>query len=283
VLVCERAVFQLCYHQLAVDRVVFVDVRSTEPPHDEHAEFDVDVVAREIGRCDLLLSLVPWSWPHVHRLAERLRPEASVGLGDGFDLSIPRSHERHAFDFAFAVPRLFDASLEVERFAAPPQLDAAAEREAAEIVSLLPPGRRVLAVHVETEERKAWPPQPLAQALPRFLSRHPAYWALTLGLRPLLPPAVTLGLRVATCESLALEPSIALVRHADAFLGVDSCMLHAADLFRVPGVGLFGPTRASEFGFRLARHRHVDGAGTMAGVTADAAVDALDELLAEAA
>jgi ADP-heptose:LPS heptosyltransferase len=34
-------------------------------------------------------------------------------------------------------------------------------------------------------------------------------------------------------------------------------MLHLADLYQVPGVGLFGPTDPSEFGFRFARHLHV--------------------------
>jgi ADP-heptose:LPS heptosyltransferase len=73
------------------------------------------------------------------------------------------------------------------------------------------------------------------------------------------------------------------VRSADAFLGVDSCMLHAADLFRVPSVGLFGPTRPSEFGLRFARHRIADGRGSMAALTPDVAAASLDELLAEVA
>ena len=40
-------------------------------------------------------------------------------------------------------------------------------------------------------------------------------------------------------------------------------MLHAADLFNVPGVGLFGPTSSAEFGFKFSRHHHVQADGTM--------------------
>jgi ADP-heptose:LPS heptosyltransferase len=69
-----------------------------------------------------------------------------------------------------------------------------------------------------------------------------------------------------------------LVGTADLFVGIDSSMLHAADLARVPGVGLFGPTRAAEWGFRFAPHRHVDRT-TMADITVDAVLDALEELV----
>jgi ADP-heptose:LPS heptosyltransferase len=69
-----------------------------------------------------------------------------------------------------------------------------------------------------------------------------------------------------------------LVATADLFVGIDSSMLHAADLARVPGVGLFGPTRAVEWGFRFAPHRHID-MSTMADITVQSALDAMEELV----
>lgn len=47
--------------------------------------------------------------------------------------------------------------------------------------------------------------------------------------------------RLVRVERLRLGVALALVSLSDLFLGVDSCMLHMADLCRVPGVGLFGP------------------------------------------
>jgi ADP-heptose:LPS heptosyltransferase len=71
-----------------------------------------------------------------------------------------------------------------------------------------------------------------------------------------------------------------LVADADLFLGVDSSMLHAADLARVPGMGIFGPTSAATWGFRFAAHRHVD-RSTMADITVEEVLDAMEDLVAE--
>jgi len=278
VLICDRIAYDLCYHDLSVEMVCFLEMDLWAKPSTVQA-----TISREIGHCDLLLSLVPWRWEGLDLVVKALRPSVTVGLNEGVDVPILRSWERHAFDFAFAVPRIFNPSLDIEHFTQSLPLKAAARREAAAIVSLLPPGRRMLAVHVETEDRKTWSVSRLREALVEFLRRHPDYWAVTLGVRRPTPPTVWRGLRIAPCEGLALAPSMALLRLADAFLGVDSCMLHAADLFRIPGVGLFGPTRVSEFGFRLARHRCVDGGGSMEGVLPESAVEALDALLTEIA
>lgn len=53
------------------------------------------------------------------------------------------------------------------------------------------------------------------------------------------------------CGGLALPTAFELVRYVDVFVGVNSCFLQAADLWRTSGVGLFGATEVHEFGFRL--------------------------------
>jgi ADP-heptose:LPS heptosyltransferase len=66
------------------------------------------------------------------------------------------------------------------------------------------------------------------------------------------------------------------MRFADLFLGVDSLFLHAADLFRVPSVGLFGPTACEEWGFRVTpTWRHISGHGSMDTIQREAVLDAL--------
>src|SRR5207249_9750826 len=79
----------------------------------------------------------------------------------------------------------------------------------------------------------------------------------------------------------SLETMFVLLRYANLFLGVDSCCLHAADVFRVPGVALFGPTDPCRWGFRMSPHgRHVCGNGSMEAIQREAVVDALQEIAA---
>jgi ADP-heptose:LPS heptosyltransferase len=87
--------------------------------------------------------------------------------------------------------------------------------------------------------------------------------------------------RVSPHLGLPLDLAMGLVANADLFVGIDSSMLHAADLARVPGVGLFGPTRAATWGFRFAPHRHVD-MSAMEDITAIDVLDAMEDLVEEA-
>jgi len=56
-------------------------------------------------------------------------------------------------------------------------------------------------------------------------------------------------------------------------------MLHAADLYRVPGVGLFGPTDPREFGFRFNTSVHLTGGPFMEDIPVESVADALDSLV----
>jgi hypothetical protein len=86
--------------------------------------------------------------------------------------------------------------------------------------------------------------------------------------------------RVIPYRGLPLDPTMNLIASADLFLGIVSCVLHAADLARVPGVGLFGPTRAAIRGFRFAPHRHLD-QRMMADITTEAVLIAMEDVAAQ--
>jgi ADP-heptose:LPS heptosyltransferase len=133
----------------------------------------------------------------------------------------------------------------------------------------------VLFVHPETSPERTWARERLAWVLDRFLAGRPDFVALVASLAP-----VDLGEhagRVRWIDS-HLELTLALMRHVDLFLGVDSCFLHAADLYRIPGVALFGPTEPWEKGFRLSpRSRHVS-ARSMDGIRCEPVLEALLEL-----
>jgi D-sedoheptulose 7-phosphate isomerase len=116
-----------------------------------------------------------------------------------------------------------------------------------------------------------------------FLELHPEVFVLVVGSVDLGLKAGRFAERITPCHGLPLTTSSALVELADLFLGVDSCMLHAADLFRVPSVGLFGPGGHIEFGFRFGPHRYVFSKGSMESISAGEVLSALEVMLDPAA
>jgi hypothetical protein len=81
--------------------------------------------------------------------------------------------------------------------------------------------------------------------------------------------------RIVSIEKASFGFFLALIADADVFVGVDSVGFHAADFWRVPAVGLFGPTRPEEWGGRFSPlFSHVYGAGRMDDISVDAVLDA---------
>lgn len=235
---------------------------------------DVERTAAAAMPCDLFVSLSRREGASA--LARGMGAARAIGI---LDASIDESEagpRANAFDLLFAIVRQIDASLAFDDFSGPPVLSPAAEAAAARLVAdWRRPGGRLLFVHPETKADKMWSLQHWAWVLNRFLGGHPEYSAIVSSLDP-----VEFGLprdRV-HYSSHHLELTMAMVRHADAFVGVDSCFLHAADLFRVPGVGLFGPTDPARWGFRLSpvfRHIHAE---TMAAIRPEAVLEALEDV-----
>ena len=134
-------------------------------------------------------------------------------------------------------------------------------------------------MHADTHwEEKRWSVTRFIDVLDRFLARHRDFVAWVVGMGH---EELNVGRerdRVFAYLGLPLDLAMGLVASADLFLGIDSCMLHAADLARVPGVGLFGPTQPALWGFRFAPHRHVEGS-TMADITVDDVLGAMEDLV----
>jgi ADP-heptose:LPS heptosyltransferase len=134
-------------------------------------------------------------------------------------------------------------------------------------------------VHAETSSSKTWETKTFIDLLDQFLQRHDDFIAFNLGESQPPLDAGKFGDRIIPCAGLPISVAFNLVGSADLFLGVDSCMLHVADFHRVPGIGLFGPTSSSEFGFRLGPHRHVCGDGSMDSISVHQVLDALESIL----
>lgn len=276
-LLCQPGAGETFFHGLPLRRVVETPM-AIEP---RGKRFDAAAAARELGATDLLLSLNPWHGPSVDRLLERLAPPRSIGFHPGFTEVLERDFTKHSAELAFDVPRRLAPHLSLDDFAEPPRFPPAAHAAADDVWRSLPPAELTLAVHADSDEaHKTWPAQAFRRALDAVLERHPGMRVVVVGMADVGLAEGRHGARVTLCLGLPVGVAALLVGRSDLFLGVDSCFLHAADLFRVPGVALFGPTAPHEWGFRFGPGRALVGRdGEVASIAPEEVVLALGAFL----
>jgi ADP-heptose:LPS heptosyltransferase len=247
-----------------------------------HQPLSPEAVAAALECCDLFVCLNRSSSPALERLLQVLEPRDSIGFCTEFRTRLPFRNDKHSVDQAFDVARFLDPGLRLSDFSYPPVLPAESRTLSKSIRAALPQACRLLAVHADTKPDKTWPAASFAKLLDLFLARHRDFFVLVVGVRDVGLKTGCYARRIVSCIDLPFPTSMALVGDADLFVGVDSSMLHAADLFRVPGVGLFGGRgNPREFGFRFARHRHVVTGAAIERIEAEEVLDALEGVLAE--
>jgi ADP-heptose:LPS heptosyltransferase len=283
-LICPKVAFDLCFWEVSPRFVDITGLPLVGTPSTQGRPFDIEALASEIGPVDVFIDTLPWASLAdviMRPILQRLAPATSIGFIPGIhDIAIPKL-ECHAADLTFGLAQLFDPSLRVEPYAQQVSLRPSVQQEVASIRAALPAAAKVLVVHADTTWlEKRWPVTRFIDLLDRFLSRHRDFVAWVVGMGE---EELNVGRerdRVFPYLGLPLDLAVGLVASADLFLGIDSSMLHAADLARVPGVGLFGPTRAAMWGFRFAPHRHVD-MGTMAEIAVEQVLSAMEDLVEE--
>lgn len=258
------------------------DVRATYRWRLIEGWFDGEQVPPELRDCDLFLSLAQFESRAFDRLVRFLDPEWSVGFDECCRYVLPLDPARHGAVLGFDVARFLRPEVRLVDFALPLRLGARPERAAGDLRAEAGEGVRVLAIHPETHPGKRLAQPVWARVIQGFLERHPDWIALILGCDDHQLDGGACGERVIPCHGVPLETSLALVGQADLFAGIDSCMLHAADLFGVPSVGIFGPSDFSRWGFHFTRHEYVVGGdGRLELVSADHVVAALERLAGE--
>ena len=277
-LLCLPSARELFFSDLEFAAVHDVDLfESSADRSNDYRDYAVGPLATAVGDCDLFLSFERQSSPSTATLLRTLKPKESIGLLPEFGVEIPFSSATHASDLAFAIPKQLAPALRIEDFVSPPQLPDAVSALARKLRADLPPNSILLAVHAETKPDKTWSSLKLAEVLDELLALHRHLIVVVVGVAPF---AVEVGRnreRLLCCHGVPLTVALSVIGACDLFLGIDSCMLHMADLCRVPSVGLFGPTEPIEFGFRFARHVHVS-APTMDQISVAAVLDALQRL-----
>src|SRR5260370_30021949 len=213
--------------------------------------FDVDSLVKQIEECDLFISLNGWHSPSVDDLRGRLSVADSIGFFSSFQIQLPYNHDTHVIDTKFQIPQYLKPSLRLEAYSGVPAVPREIRQWAQAWRAQLPSEVKVLAVHAETRPERMWPIERFVRTLAKFLGNHPHVIILAVGTKDLGLGKIEFSQRIVSCYNLPLPYAMSLVGVADLFIGVDSSMLHVADLFLVPGRGLFGTSSYSETGFRF--------------------------------
>lgn len=232
-----------------------------------------------LRRCDLVLLLSPWVG-RLSKLIESLAGAVSVGPSIFCDLKVQSSGRPHAANVGFWVAQAVIGDIRLDDFSEPLRLSASSRSKAREIRRGMRGESKMLVLHPETHARKRWAYSRLRETVESFLRNHPEYCVRVVGQGSVAPDRWAGLPRVSECRGLSLEESFALVAQADLFLGMDSCMMHAADLCQVPSIGLFGPTPAWRWGFRFSPGIAVQGRARMADIRVEDVTPLLSELAA---
>ena len=242
---------------------------------------EIDSLAESIGECDLFISLVAWFSSSLDYLIERLHPAVSIGYCANYDIALPRDYTKHTAELTFDAVRAISSDSRLRDFLGPPSYPEESNQMVKEIKSCLGSGVRILSVHTETLPEKMWNLDNFALVLDRFLTSHPEYIAVLVGYEdhPLKFSSEDNQNRFIHQKGFPLNDALCLVHHSDCFLGIDSCMLHAADLGHVPSVGLFGPTSAHEFGFLTGPNISIQGPSDINRIEVDRVFAAMESIL----
>jgi len=241
-LVCGDVPASLLYHEIEVDQF------STVPVSPGLFAHWVDIGSVSLPRSyEFFVSLATWDSLELTTLAQKAGAKATVGLFSYCSLRLMDQPEHDiARLFTLALP--FAPSARLQDYAQPLRFPNGTERLRA---SILCGARLLLVVHGDTRIEKVWPRDRYDEVLTSFVRSAPDWRVAALNFRPdELSSALATG-RVSALLNVELSVAMCLVADADMFLGIDSCMLHVADLCRVPGVALFGPTRPEQFGYHL--------------------------------
>jgi ADP-heptose:LPS heptosyltransferase len=195
-------------------------------------------------RYEFFISLATWDSPEVSMLASKACAQVEVGFFSWCSLRL-ENQPRHDLWRMFALASAFAPGARLADFSYPLRFGGRKRRSPTA-------AGRLLVVHGDTRADKMWPTDRYDRLLSQFLRHNRDWQAAVLNFpESQVPHAIATG-RVELLRGVALSEAMRVVAEADLFLGIDSCMLHVADLCRVPGVALFGPTRAEQFGYCVA-------------------------------
>lgn len=200
-------------------------------------QFDVSHVIPYARACDFMINLTDSCGPSFGELARRCSM-TSVGYQASADYRIIDTQSyRHMFERYFDVVLAIFPDEYLRNYAYFPH-----RSDAARICSIVREEagpHRLIALHADTKDFKMWPLDNWAGWLKKLWADEPETRVVLLGYPGIPLERFANDERLHDCRDLPLTVNYEIVAMADQFVGIDSCMLHAADLCRVPSVGIF--------------------------------------------
>jgi hypothetical protein len=245
-LVAGRGPHEFLLADSGFDRQWLIPFARTE----SSTEFEWREVAEVSRGCEILVAVCPYRSESLDRLVAAVTPARTIGMGPPCTEVVDYLVDAHECDALFQAARAVQPTAEIAQFAWPPPSSPRGSETANRIRAAVPAPDRLLVVHVDSIREKTWPMASVDATLDRLLGRYDEVHVVVLNASPADLPTVVASGRVACLQGLGLDRAMSLVAACDVFLGIDSCMLHAADLSRRAGVGLFAATPSRRFGFR---------------------------------
>src|SRR5579863_1803465 len=214
-------------------------------------DFDPSYVLSRITGCDTFLSLCPYESSGERLLVKALGPRRSIGFSDACEQRLPyKTSRQHEIDVLFQTASCLAPGVIIEDFSQPIAFTPEILSTTARMKAAFDRSAVLVVTHVETRPERTYPRDRFDRLLNVWTNREGVFALLLNENRDLWPAAAANG-RCGFLRGASLQQSMAIAASADVFIGVDSCMLHVADLARRPGVGLFSPTDPRRVGFRF--------------------------------
>jgi ADP-heptose:LPS heptosyltransferase len=234
-------------HQLDTNIVTF----NAEPTMQGLAE-----AFEKIGDCDIFISTMPWFNETLKETIKILSPQHTIGFFQEFDTAVTYQKGIHEIEALFNIIKAIQPSLSFEPYSyAPPISDLAQSLANNFTMRHKLDNKKIIAIHTDTNPKKMWNENNWLDVITQFLTKYPDYCCLAVGNK--FPLTAYLNEQFIFDKQLSFEAMSALVAKSDIFLGIDSCFLHVADFFRVPSVGIFGPSNPAKFGLYLTNYLHL--------------------------
>ena len=246
--------------------------------------FDVASVPADWFPCEVFATMVPWFSSSLDELVRAASPRRSYGLERGFDVNIPLDYDKNSVELGFDVARAAIPGANIASYRKPLSFDAQCVAGVDRLLHKLASNgmNRIVSVHTETIANKQWDIAHFRGVLCRLLSTREDIGVVMVDYYDAGVACECHAHRIVRLPGLKLESAMNIVTRSDLFIGIDSCMLHAADLADVPGVVLFGPdTRPEEFGYYWRSAVHLRFASQDDATPADALVAAALSFLSQ--
>jgi hypothetical protein len=270
-LICQKDPEPSWFYELKLKKIFKIKTRIIK----NGFTFQYKPLIDELVNCDIFISLVTWQSEALNSLINYINPKLTMGFFPNYDVYFPIKNTVNMFDQNFMNAQFFNQKLQLTTYATPPIIPENIMELCILLKKKLLPSKRLLAIQVETVINKMWPIQNFKIVINQFLEENQDYSIAVVGHKYFPLDQGIYQNRIIGFFGMPVEIGYAMVSLSDLFIGIDSCMLHAADLFNIPSIGLFGPTNEKRFGSRFCYHQHMLGYGNMKNIKV---IDVLETL-----